>query len=214
MEARQAIAQDRLTPSHPRDAELNVNPSLKQIARADSRPQSKPLSGFDFGRPALEGGEIGMIEVKGPNVCRGYWRNPEKTAQEFKPDGYFITGDLGRIDADGYVHIEGRAKDLVITGGFNVYPKEIESEIDALPGVLESAVFGVTHPDFGEAVTAAVVPKKKGDSLEADILQALETRLAKFKLPKRVLIVNELPRNSMGKVQKNLLRETYKNLYA
>jgi malonyl-CoA/methylmalonyl-CoA synthetase len=158
-------------------------------------------------------GEIGVIEVKGPNVFRGYWRMPEKTAQEFRPDGFFITGDVGRFDGDGYVHIVGRAKDLVISGGFNVYPKELEAEIDAIDGVLESAVIGVPHPDFGEGVTAVVVPRPGAAPTEAGVLRALEGRLAKFKAPKRVFFVEQLPRNSMGKVQKALLRETYKDAY-
>ncbi|MEW6123949.1 MAG: malonyl-CoA synthase [Pseudomonadota bacterium] len=157
--------------------------------------------------------EIGMIEVQGPNVFKGYWRMPEKTATEFH-DGFFITGDLGKVDRDGYVHIVGRGKDLVITGGFNVYPKEVETEIDALPGVVESAVIGLPHKDFGEGVTAVVVKAKDAALTEADIHTALEQRLAKFKLPKHVVFVDELPRNTMGKVQKNILRDTYKDLYA
>jgi malonyl-CoA/methylmalonyl-CoA synthetase len=158
--------------------------------------------------------EIGMIEVKGPNVFKGYWRMPEKTKAEFRGDGFFITGDLGKIDAKGYVHILGRGKDLVISGGFNVYPKEIESEIDAMPGVIESAVIGVPHADFGEGVTAVLVCNKGADVTEAAVLKALDGRLAKFKMPKRVFVVDELPRNTMGKVQKNVLRDTYKDLYA
>jgi malonyl-CoA/methylmalonyl-CoA synthetase len=158
--------------------------------------------------------EIGMIEVKGRNVFQGYWRMPEKTKAEFRADGFFITGDLGKIDSRGYVHIVGRGKDLIITGGFNVYPKEVESEIDALPGVVESAVIGVPHKDFGEGVTAVVVPEKGAKLDEAEILKTLETRLAKFKLPKRVLFLDDLPRNTMGKVQKNLLRDQFKDLYA
>jgi malonyl-CoA/methylmalonyl-CoA synthetase len=156
---------------------------------------------------------IGMIEVKGSNVFKGYWRMPEKTKTEFRTDGFFITGDLGKIDDNGYVHIVGRGKDLVISGGFNVYPKEIESEIDAMPGVVESAVIGVPHEDFGEGVTAVVVCNKGADVSEASVLGALEGRLAKFKMPKRVFVVDELPRNAMGKVQKNILRDTYKNIY-
>jgi malonyl-CoA/methylmalonyl-CoA synthetase len=167
----------------------------------------------DTGRPLAQG-EIGMIEIKGPNVFKGYWRMPEKTAAEFRPDGFFISGDLGKIDERGYVHIVGRGKDLVITGGYNVYPKEIEVEIDALPGVFESAVIGVPHADFGEGVTAVVVPKKGAELDEHTILKALDGRLAKYKQPKRVLFIDELPRNTMGKVQKNLLRDTYKDLYA
>lgn len=158
--------------------------------------------------------EIGMIEVKGPNVFKGYWRMPDKTKSEFRPDGFFITGDLGKIDDKGYVHILGRGKDLVISGGFNVYPKEIESEIDAMPGVIESAVIGVPHADFGEGVTAVLVCNKGADITEGAVLKALDGRLAKFKMPKRVFVVDELPRNTMGKVQKNVLRDTYKNIYA
>src|SRR3954464_3966279 len=157
---------------------------------------------------------IGMIEVKGPNVFKGYWRMPEKTRSEFREDGFFITGDLGKIDTAGYVHILGRGKDLVISGGFNVYPKEIESEIDAMPGVIESAVIGVPHADFGEGVTAVLVCNKGADVTEASVLKALDGRLAKFKMPKRVIVVDELPRNAMGKVQKNILRDTYKDIYA
>jgi malonyl-CoA/methylmalonyl-CoA synthetase len=163
---------------------------------------------------ALPKGGIGMIEVKGPNVFAGYWRMPEKTKAEFRADGFFITGDLGKIDEKGYVHIVGRGKDLVISGGFNVYPKEIETEIDALPGVVESAVIGVPHADFGEGVTAIVVRREGAALDEAQVLEALKIRLAKFKLPKRVLFAQDLPRNTMGKVQKNLLREAHKDLYA
>ncbi len=157
--------------------------------------------------------EIGMIEVRGPNVCKGYWRMPDKTKAEFRDDGFFITGDLGKIDAHGYVHIVGRGKDLIITGGFNVYPKEVESEIDALPGVAESAVIGVPHPDFGEGVMAVVVAAKDCDLQEKDVIEALKARLANYKLPKRVFIVDGLPRNTMGKVQKNLLRDAYGDLF-
>lgn len=163
---------------------------------------------------ALAAEEIGMIEVKGPNVFKGYWRNPEKTAAEFRADGFFITGDLGKIDERGYVHIVGRGKDLIITGGYNVYPKEVETEIDGMDGVVESAVFGVPHADFGEGVTAAVVCKPGASITAPAIAKALEDRLAKFKLPKQVFIVPELPRNTMGKVQKNLLRDQYKDIYA
>jgi acyl-CoA synthetase (AMP-forming)/AMP-acid ligase II len=162
----------------------------------------------------LPQGEIGVIEVKGPNVFQGYWRMPEKTAAEFRADGFFITGDLGKIDERGYVHIVGRGKDLVISGGFNVYPKEVEGEIDAIPGVVESAVIGVAHPDLGEGVTAVVVKSKNSALTEAEILGALEGRLARFKQPKRVFFVDDLPRNAMGKVQKNVLRETYAKAYS
>jgi malonyl-CoA/methylmalonyl-CoA synthetase len=161
----------------------------------------------------LPGGQVGMIEVKGPNVFKGYWRMPEKTATEFRPDGFFITGDLGKIGDKDYVYIVGRGKDLVISGGFNVYPKEIEMEIDSLPGVIESAVIGLPHSDFGEGVTAVIV-KAQGCMLdEGAVLKALDGRLAKYKCPKRVVFVDQLPRNTMGKVLKNELRETYKSLY-
>ena len=161
----------------------------------------------------LPQGEIGLIEVAGPNVFTGYWRMPEKTKAEFRDDGFFITGDLGVIDDAGYVSIVGRGKDLVISGGFNVYPKEVEGEIDALPGVIESAVIGVAHADFGEGVTAVVARKPGADLSEAGVIAALKERLAAYKLPKRVIFVDDLPRNAMGKVQKALLRETYKDLY-
>ena len=161
----------------------------------------------------LPQGKVGILEVRGPNVFSGYWRMPEKTKTEFRRDGFFITGDVGMIDARGYVHIVGRAKDLIITGGFNVYPKEVESEIDALPGVVELAVIGCPHPDFGEGVTAVVVTRKGASLTEATVLEALNDRLAKFKLPKRVIFAFDLPRNTMGKVQKNVLREQHKALY-
>ncbi|UFS65008.1 malonyl-CoA synthase [Paracoccus denitrificans] len=161
----------------------------------------------------LPRGEIGMIEVRGPNVFKGYWRMPEKTAAELRDNGFFITGDLGKFDERGYLHIVGRGKDLIITGGYNVYPKEIETEIDALPGVVESAVIGLPHRDFGEGVTAVVVPAGSPALTEADVLAPLEGRLAKFKQPKRVLFMDELPRNTMGKVQKNLLRDRFAGLY-
>jgi malonyl-CoA/methylmalonyl-CoA synthetase len=161
----------------------------------------------------LDKDEIGMIEVKGPNVFKGYWRMPERTATEFRPDGFFITGDLGKVDGKGYVHIVGRGKDLIITGGFNVYPKEVEVEIDAIPGVVESAVIGLPHDDFGEGVTAIVVAAPKAVIDEAAVLAALDGKLARFKQPKRVLFVDELPRNTMGKVQKNALRERHAGLY-
>jgi malonyl-CoA/methylmalonyl-CoA synthetase len=142
-------------------------------------------------------------------VFKGYWNMPEKTKTEFRQDGYFITGDLGTIEPDGYVRLVGRAKDLIISGGLNVYPKEIEEAIDALEGVTESAVFAIPHPDFGEAVAAAVTMTGKPAQTEATVIAALRKQLAAFKTPKRVFIVDELPRNAMGKVQKNLLRERF-----
>jgi malonyl-CoA/methylmalonyl-CoA synthetase len=156
-------------------------------------------------------GEIGDIQVRGPNVFKGYWRMPEKTAAEFTPDGFFKTGDVGRFDDKGYLTIVGRSKDLIISGGYNVYPKEIESHIDEMDGVVESAVIGVPHPDFGEAVNAVVVVKPDATISEGDIIAALKTRIANFKVPKRVFFIQELPRNTMGKVQKNMLRELFAN---
>jgi malonyl-CoA/methylmalonyl-CoA synthetase len=167
----------------------------------------------DGGAIKAERDAIGALEIKGANVFVGYWRDADKTRDEFTADGWFKTGDVGRIDGDGYVHIVGRAKDLVISGGFNVYPKEVESELDSLAGVLESAVFGVPHPDFGEGVTAAVVVKPGATLSEQEIIESVKSRLARYKIPKRVLLVEELPRNTMGKVQKNVLRRTFANIY-
>jgi malonyl-CoA/methylmalonyl-CoA synthetase len=158
---------------------------------------------------ALPAGEVGGIQIRGENVFQGYWRMPEKTREEFSADGWFRTGDVGVFDADGYLSIVGRAKDLIITGGYNVYPKEIELAIDALPGVLESAVVGLPHPDFGEAVTAVVVPRSGATLSPQQIIQTLKRELANYKIPKRVILVPDLPRNAMGKVQKSLLRERY-----
>jgi len=164
----------------------------------------------DDGGRACAAGDIGHIQVKGDNVLPGYWRMPEKNKEEFTPDGFFRTGDVGCFSADGYLAIVGRSKDLIITGGYNVYPKEVELAIDELPGVAESAVVGVPHPDFGEAVTAVVVPRPGAPApTEAGVIAALKSRLANFKVPKRVFVVKELPRNTMGKVQKNVLRERY-----
>jgi malonyl-CoA/methylmalonyl-CoA synthetase len=198
--------------------ETNMNTSNPYDGERIAGTVGLPLPGVDVrisdpeSGKELATGEIGMIEVRGPNVFKGYWRMPEKTASEFRADGFFITGDLGRIDGKGYVSIVGRGKDLIITGGFNVYPKEVESEIDNIEGVVESAVIGVPHPDFGEGVTAVVV-RSSHDVGENDIVKMLADRLAKFKLPKHVIFVEDLPRNAMGKVQKNILRQTYANLY-
>ena len=162
----------------------------------------------------LAAGEIGGIQVKGPNVFHGYWRMPEKTAEEFTPDGYFKTGDIGKIGEGGYITIVGRSKDLIISGGYNVYPAEIEGYLNDMPGVLESAVIGVPHPDFGE-VGVAVVIAKPGTLLDGlQIVAAMKANLANFKIPKHCVVVGELPRNTMGKVQKNLLRDQYKSLFA
>ncbi len=178
----------------------------------------KPLPGVsvrivnDKDRP-LQTGEVGQLQVKGDSVFKGYWRMPQKTAEDFTADGYFRTGDLARLDGDGYVSIVGRAKDLIITGGLNVYPKEIETCIEKLDGVVESAVIGAPHPDFGEAVVAVVVRAPgREDVTEAGLLTALKRLIAGYKVPKRVFFVPELPRNTMGKVQKNLLRERYAKL--
>jgi malonyl-CoA/methylmalonyl-CoA synthetase len=195
--------------------ETNMSTSNPYAGERVAGTVGPPLPGVDLriadpeSGALLPQGEIGMIEVKGPNVFKGYWRMPEKTAGEFRPDGFFITGDLGLIDANGYVHIVGRGKDLIISGGLNIYPKEIETEIDALPGVVESAVVGLPDADFGEAVCAVVV-RETGASVDEDaIYAALKERLARFKWPKKIVFVESLPRNAMGKVQKNVLRETY-----
>ena len=171
-----------------------------------------PLRGVQVRIAAAQDG-VGVVEVKGPNVFKGYWNMPEKNKSEFR-DGYFITGDLGIIEPDGYVRLVGRAKDLIISGGLNVYPKEIEDAIDALDGVIESAVFAIPHPDFGEAVAAAVTLHKNATLTPEAIIAQLRTQLAAFKTPKRVYVLDELPRNAMGKVQKALLREKYKTAFA
>ncbi len=181
-----------------------------------------PLPGTELrivgaGGTAVRTGEVGSIQVRGDNVFVGYWGMPEKTKEEFTADGFFKTGDMGSLDADFYLTISGRSKDLVITGGLNVYPKEIEELIDAMPGVVESAVIGLPHADFGEAVTAVVVRQKNaaGKALtESGIIAAIKDKLANFKVPKWVYLVDELPRNAMGKVQKNILRETYSPMAA
>ncbi len=199
--------------------ETNMNTSNPYDGERVAGTVGRPLPGVEIrivdpvaGTP-LPTGEVGMIEVRGPNVFKGYWRMPEKTAQEFRSDGFFVTGDLGRIDRNGYVHIVGRSKDLIITGGLNVYPKEVETEIDMIDGVVESAVIGLAHPDFGEGVTAIVVRRIDAAIDEAGVIAALDGRLARYKQPKRVLFVTELPRNQMGKVQKNMLRQQFESLY-
>jgi malonyl-CoA/methylmalonyl-CoA synthetase len=179
-----------------------------------------PLSGVELritdpatGAPVPRG-EPGVIEVRGRNVFKGYWQMPEKTREELRADGFFITGDIATEDADGYVTIVGRAKDLVITGGYNVYPKEIELLLDEQPGVLESAVVGVPHPDFGEAVVGVLVAAPGADPDLAAIAGAMGRSLARFKQPKHLAVVAELPRNTMGKVQKTLLRQQFADLFA
>ncbi len=160
----------------------------------------------------LAKGDVGMVEVRGPNVFQGYWRQPEKTATELRENGFFITGDLGKLDQDGYLYIVGRDKDLIIAGGYNIYPKQVETEIDLLDGINESAVFGIPHPDLGESVVAAVVLSEGAQLSEQDLKSALSQKLAQFKQPRHVVFLPELPRNVMGKVQKNRLRETYAEL--
>lgn len=204
---RYGMTETNMTTSNPYDGERvpgTVGFPLPGISVRIADPETGTL---------LPTEKIGVIEVAGPNVFKGYWRNPEKTAAEFREDGYFITGDLGKIDARGYVHIVGRAKDLVITGGLNVYPKEVEAEIDAIAGVAESAVIGVPHDDFGEGIVAIVVLAKGANLDEQTILGMLGGKLAKFKQPKRVIFVEDLPRNAMGKMQKNILRETHRDLF-
>jgi malonyl-CoA/methylmalonyl-CoA synthetase len=163
---------------------------------------------------AMPTGEIGGIQVKGPNVFKGYWRMPEKTREEFTADGYFKTGDVGKIDEEGYITIVGRSKDLIISGGYNVYPAEIEGYINDMPGVAESALVGVPHPDFGEVGVAVVIAKPGAKPDPAQIVSSLKSKLANFKIPKQCFVVGVLPRNTMGKVQKNVLREQYKGLFA
>lgn len=176
-----------------------------------------PLPGVEI-RVAGEGGEvppgeIGVVEVRGPNVFKGYWQMPDKTAEDMRGDGFFITGDMGRIDEDGYLHIVGRGKDLIISGGYNVYPKEVELLLDEQPGVRESAVIGAPHPDFGESVVAVLVAD--GGEMDLDAVKAaLDGKLARFKQPRHYVVIPELPRNTMGKVQKQILRETYCDVFA
>jgi malonyl-CoA/methylmalonyl-CoA synthetase len=199
--------------------ETNMNTSNPYHGERIAGTVGFPLPGVSLRVTDPENGQLlpdgatGMIEVKGPNVFKGYWRMPEKTQAEFSTDGFFTTGDLGMIDENGYVHIVGRGKDLVISGGYNIYPKEVESEIDQIPGVMESAVIGLPHPDLGEGVTAIVVRQEPATVDERDILDGLQDRLARYKQPKRVIFVEELPRNTMGKVQKNSLRDRYRGLY-
>ena len=195
-------------------SETLINTSNPYAGERRAGTVGPPLKQVSIRVAAAGDGGIGGLEVQGPNVFAGYWMDEAKTRSEFTEDGWFKTGDLGRIDEQGYVHIVGRAKDLVISGGYNVYPKEVESELDALAGVLESAVFGVPHPDFGEGVTAVVVAQGEATLSEREILSAMQSRLARYKCPKRVLVIEELPRNTMGKVQKNELRKRYATLYA
>ena len=199
--------------------ETNMNTSNPYDGARRPGTVGFPLPGVEIriadretGEPVPEG-DTGIVEIRGPNVFKGYWRMPEKTAAEFRKDGFFISGDLGRIDDRGYLNLVGRDKDLVISGGFNVYPAEVEAAIDALDGVAESAVIGVPHPDLGEGVTAVVVAEAGAEPTTEAIRQRLSTELAGYKVPKKVFVVDELPKNAMGKVQKKNLRETYKDAY-
>ncbi|MEM6619712.1 MAG: malonyl-CoA synthase [Pseudomonadota bacterium] len=194
--------------------ETNMNTSNPYAGERRAGTVGPPLPGVDLRLTDGKGtpvplGEPGIVEVRGANVFQGYWKLPEKTAEELLPDGFFVTGDIGELSDDGYLSIIGRAKDLVISGGYNVYPKEVELLIDDQPGVVESAVIGVPHPDFGEGVVAVVVPRAPGATNADVILAAIGPGLARYKHPKRIFLVDELPRNTMGKVQKNLLRDTY-----
>ncbi len=198
---------------------LCSNPYHAQDGERRAGTVGKPLPGVQLrirdekGEP-VRTGEIGGIEVKGPNVFKGYWRMPEKTAEEFTADLWFKTGDVGKLGEDGCVTIVGRSKDLIISGGYNVYPAEIEGILNEMPGVAESAVVGVPHPDFGEAVVAVIVPRPGAALQPAGLIAALKAKIANFKVPKQVFVVDELPRNTMGKVQKNLLRAQHQGLFA
>ncbi len=205
---RYGMTETNMNTSNPYDGDRRagtVGPALPGVAVRVVDPEN--------GTP-LPAGETGMVEVRGPNVFTGYWNLPEKTREEFRDDGFFITGDLGRLSDDGYLTLIGRQKDLIITGGFNVYPKEVELLLDEQPGVLESAVIGVAHPDFGEAVMAILVPQP-GATPDLDAIDAvLREHLARYKQPKALELLRELPRNTMGKVQKNLLRERFATRFA
>jgi malonyl-CoA/methylmalonyl-CoA synthetase len=197
---------------------LTSNPYAAADGERRGGTVGRPLPGVgvrvvgDAGTPCANG-DIGGVEVTGPNVFKGYWRMPDKTAEEFTADGWFKTGDVGRFDAQGYLTIVGRSKDLVITGGYNVYPAEVEGLLNELPGVQESAVIGVPHADFGEAVVAVVVARPGSVPQAAELITLLKSRIANFKVPKQVFVVAELPRNAMGKVLKNVLREAHKGLF-
>ncbi|WP_204112526.1 malonate--CoA ligase [Shimia biformata] len=199
--------------------ETNMNTSNPYDGDRRAGTVGFPLPGIELkvtdpetGRP-LPQGEIGVIEVRGPNVFKGYWNMPEKTAEELRADGFFITGDLGFVDGDGYVTIVGRGKDLIISGGYNIYPKEVELVLDDMPGVLESAVIGVPHPDFGETPVGILVASGETAPDTDAIAVAMTDKLARFKQPQKLIVVDELPRNTMGKVQKNLLRDQYQTLF-
>ncbi len=200
---RYGLTETNMNTSNPYDGERRAGAAGFPLPGVELRI-TDPATGED-----VAAGDIGQIEVRGPNIFKGYWQMPEKTAAELRPNGFFVTGDLGKVDEDGYLHIVGRNKDLIISGGYNIYPKEIELVLDEQPGVLESAVIGVPHADFGETVLGLIVPDSDVDpDLEA-IAAAAAASLARFKRPRKLLVVDELPRNTMGKVQKNLLREKY-----
>ena len=204
---RYGMTETGMLASNPYDGERRagfVGPPLPGV--------SLRIADFESGRVLVQG-EVGIVEVSGPNVFKGYWRNPEKTAAEFRPDGFFITGDMGTIAPDGYLQLVGREKDLIITGGLNVYPAEVEALLDDREDIAEAAVIGVPHPDFGEAVLAVVQPAGAGFDGDA-VAAALRRDLAGFKCPKAILAVEELPRNTMGKIQKKLLRERYAGMFA
>lgn len=205
---RYGMTETTMSTSNPYEGERRAGTVGMPLPRVEARITDAETA------EVLPQGATGILEVRGPNVFKGYWRMPEKTAEEFRTDGFFITGDIARIDDEGYITIVGRAKDLVISGGYNVYPKEVETEIDALDGVIESAVIGTPHPDFGEAVVAVVVRTSANTLDDIGIQTALRSRLAKFKCPKAVFFLDELPRNTMGKVQKNVLRDMFADAFA
>ena len=197
--------------------ETNMNTSNPYSGARKPGTVGQPLPGVEVivsdasNGSVLPVGETGMVEVRGPNVFQGYWRMPEKTAEELRSNGFFITGDLGQFDEDGYLSIVGRSKDLIISGGYNIYPKEIELALDEQPGVRESAVFGVVHPDMGEAVVGVIVPMDDTQPNLEKISNTMQDTLARFKCPRKLIVIDELPRNTMGKVQKNALRAEYAN---
>ncbi len=199
--------------------ETNMNTSNPYDGERRAGTVGFPLPGVEIKITApdtgesLAHGQVGQIEVRGPNVFKGYWKMPDKTAAELQEDGFFITGDLGKVDEDGYMHIVGRNKDLIISGGYNIYPKEVELLLDDQPGVLESAVIGVPHPDFGETVLGVIVPQEDATPDIEKIMAAARRSLASFKLPRKLVVLAKLPRNTMGKVQKNILREQFKGMF-
>jgi malonyl-CoA/methylmalonyl-CoA synthetase len=205
---RYGMTETNMNTSNPYDGERRAGTVGFPLPQVELR-----ITDPETGTP-LPQGDIGLIEIRGPNVFQGYWRAPDKTAADFRPDGFFMTGDMGSIDANGYLAILGRTKDLVITGGLNVYPAEVENVIDDIPGVAASAVIGIPHLDFGEAVVAVIVGAPGASLDENAIRAALRGRLAAFKIPKRIIVASDLPRNAMGKVQKNVLRQNHAALFA